>query len=710
MGYSPSDNRGIGGFMCHNQSMKKRSQKKESPQDPAKAKWIRLDNASKLFPATANLGDTKVFRIALELKEAVDPRILQQALDKIMPRFPNFSVVLRRGVFWYYFEQSDLPAIVQPETEDLYEPLYIRGEKMLPFRILYYGSRINVEIFHAVCDGVGAVAFTKALLGQYLLLRHPQVIEAQDLQALFERSPAGEKGDDSFQRYLKHKSKGQPKEAKKDKEKRRRRAWHYKGTNLIRHRANLVEGALPLEAVKAAAQAHQASLTVFIASVYAKALWEERRGDKPRPIILAIPVNLRPLFNSRTERNFFSVMHLELPEPTGEEAADLDWWIQAIGQGFKEIRQPEKLLYGPSGKMKLESNPLLRIVPTGIKDLSLRIAHLLSDRKLTTSISNVGRVDLPEKLRPFLRSCHMSIATRGISLVAASCVGIFSVSFISIYRENELPYRFFTTLQEEGIPVEITSNGHIIRAETNHENGGAVMVPPAEGISPSETTTCPNCGCAIRGYKARCPLDNEPLKVSVDARSDEARDVFPATEQKTNHPLLIRLFAFISLAAMIVSLMVDFSLELPLNLPVMTLLGIISIWTSVGAAVIRRKQVSKIISWQVTILSFLVLAWDWILGWRGFSLNYAIPIILLAAQATLYILARVLHLESGDYLVYFLLCSLLGLLPLLFLIFGWVTVSLPSVICVGVSFLMIAGALIFQWGIIKHELGKRFHI
>ena len=678
-------------------------------QGQVRAKWIRLDNASKLFPATANYQDTKVFRVAAELNESVDPAILQQALDNIMPRFPSFNAVLRRGVFWYYFEQSELRCIVQPETDDLYEPLYIRGQKMLPFRVLYYGSRINVEIFHAVCDGAVAVSFVRSLLGQYLLLRHPEMIEVEDIQPLFERSPAGEKMNDSFKRYFKHGAKLKSKQAKAEILKKRVRAWNYRGTMLTRHRANLIEGTMSIKAVMDAAKRHQTTLTVYISASYAKALWEVRQGERPLPIILAIPVNLRPLFRSKTERNFFRVMHVKLPEPTKAEASTLTWWIKVIADGFEDSLQPEKLAADSAGLLKLESNPALRILPTGLKDISLRIAHRISDRKHTTSISNVGRIDLPEKLLPFVRSCHVSVATRGITLTAISSAGLFSVSFTSIFRENELQYRFFTTLQDEGVPIEITSNVNIITAEADDGNDAASF-PPAEGVSPTGTSTCPNCGCAIRGYKARCPLDNEPLQASADARSDEARDVFPAIKQKTNRHLLTKLFAFISFAAIIISIIIDYFLELPLNLPLMTLLGIISTWTSIGAVVTRQRQISKIVTWQVTILSILMLAWDWILGWQGWSLNYAIPIILLAAQATLYILARALHLESGDYMIYLLLCALLGLVPLIFLIFGWVTIQLPSVICVGVSLLMIAGALIFQGSVIKHELTKRLHI
>jgi hypothetical protein len=112
-------------------------------------------------------------------------------------------------------------------------------------------------------------------------------------------------------------------------------------------------------------------------------------------------------------------------------------------------------------------------------------------------------------------------------------VGKFAVSFISLFREGELQYRFFTILQGEGVPVEITSNSNIITAETGGENGERAIVPSAEGVSPTGTTTCPNCGCAIRGYKVRCPLDNEVLQPSADSRSDEARGVFPVAEQKT---------------------------------------------------------------------------------------------------------------------------------------------------------------------------------
>ncbi len=50
--------------------------------------WSKLDNYSKIFPASWSLKDPKVFRLSCELFEAVEPGFLQRALDAVMNDFP----------------------------------------------------------------------------------------------------------------------------------------------------------------------------------------------------------------------------------------------------------------------------------------------------------------------------------------------------------------------------------------------------------------------------------------------------------------------------------------------------------------------------------------------------------------------------------------------------------------------------------------------
>lgn len=77
--------------------------------------WWTLDNAAKIFPSTGSAHDSKVFRFVCELRETVDPLVLQQALDRTIERFPMYRSVMKRGWFWYYLEDSSLPAQVHLE-------------------------------------------------------------------------------------------------------------------------------------------------------------------------------------------------------------------------------------------------------------------------------------------------------------------------------------------------------------------------------------------------------------------------------------------------------------------------------------------------------------------------------------------------------------------------------------------------------------------
>ena len=77
--------------------------------------WSRLDNAAKIFPPTSHGSDPGVFRLSCEFTEPVAPDVLQEALDRTLMQYPHLLMVMRRGVFWYYLEQTPLRPSVEPE-------------------------------------------------------------------------------------------------------------------------------------------------------------------------------------------------------------------------------------------------------------------------------------------------------------------------------------------------------------------------------------------------------------------------------------------------------------------------------------------------------------------------------------------------------------------------------------------------------------------
>ena len=70
------------------------------------SQWYRLDNAGILYSALQREEYSAIYRFSALMTEPVRPAALQNAIDRVLPRFPSFAVRIRRGLFWYYLEPT----------------------------------------------------------------------------------------------------------------------------------------------------------------------------------------------------------------------------------------------------------------------------------------------------------------------------------------------------------------------------------------------------------------------------------------------------------------------------------------------------------------------------------------------------------------------------------------------------------------------------
>lgn len=68
-------------------------------------RWVRLDNAAKIYPAARRKNWSNLFRQSVTLLEEVDAAVLQSALEVTVKRFPSIAARLRKGAFWYYLQE-----------------------------------------------------------------------------------------------------------------------------------------------------------------------------------------------------------------------------------------------------------------------------------------------------------------------------------------------------------------------------------------------------------------------------------------------------------------------------------------------------------------------------------------------------------------------------------------------------------------------------
>ena len=260
------------------------------------AQWRKLDNAALAFPAVTGKNDTRVFRFYCELKEEINEETLQKALDRTLEKYPLFRAVLRKGLFWFYLERRDIPAIVKKETGAPCSGLYIPDKKTLLFRVSYHKNRINFEVFHALTDGTGAMHFLMELVKDYLQEAHPE----KELPELFpdENITGRDMEEDSFSQYY---SSDAPRKRESKKP-----AFQLKGEKLRQEDMSITEVCIPVKEIHARAKAAGVSITVFLTAALIWAIHEEvPQNQAKKPIGLMIPVNLRNYFPSRSMANFF---------------------------------------------------------------------------------------------------------------------------------------------------------------------------------------------------------------------------------------------------------------------------------------------------------------------------------------------------------------------------------------------------------------------
>ena len=235
--------------------------------------WRKLDNAALAFPLVTGKNDTRVFRFYCELNENVDPKLLQDALDKTMEKYPLFQMVLRKGLFWFYLERRDISPVVKKEKKSPCSRLYIPDKKNLLFQVSYYEKRINFEVFHALTDGTGAMHFLQELVADYLQLAHPQ--DALPPLPTEQESTPADQEEDSFSQYY---SSDIPKVSE-----RNPKAVRLPGERLIHEDMQITEVTLPVKELHAKAREYGVSITVLITAMFLCSIHEEIPKKQAEP-------------------------------------------------------------------------------------------------------------------------------------------------------------------------------------------------------------------------------------------------------------------------------------------------------------------------------------------------------------------------------------------------------------------------------------------
>lgn len=416
--------------------------------------WYKLDLSAIVYPTLQRRDFSSVYRLSVVLRETIRPEILQQAVDIALKRFPTYKVAIRKGLFWRYLEPNNRPGpFVQPDIKNPCMPMPFKANNRYLIRIYYHECRIALEAHHSLGDGTGGMCVLQTITAVYLRLLGHSVSNGGFVLNIDEE-PHPEELEDAYMRYANAKV-CPPRPSEK--------TYRVRGTKEPFYTLNIIDGIMSVKEVMEAASCYNATITEYLNSVLLYALLQKQSGEwhmKLRPVRIAMPVNLRRFFPSRTLRNFITMVYPSIDPRLGDYTFEE---IVAHVHNYMRYYINEKYMRGDiTTNAATQRNPLIRIVPLFVKDFVVRLFYTkIQDKNSSAGLTNMGALKVPDDMKPYIDRFDIYMGQPFSSRTNCAIVSFndtLTINFASSIAESDVERLFFRKLIQDGIHVKIESN------------------------------------------------------------------------------------------------------------------------------------------------------------------------------------------------------------------------------------------------------------
>ncbi|MBO5857716.1 MAG: hypothetical protein J6Q87_05660, partial [Clostridia bacterium] len=188
--------------------------------------------------------------------------------------------------------------------------------------------------------------------------------------------------------------------------------------------------------------------------------FQKKEEKKQKEISIQVPVNARNQFDSQTLRNFSLCYSVRFDPNLGKYT--FEEILKQTSLYLRYINNKKTLGAMFASNIKLESFPLMRVIPLVIKDLAIGISYALTAETTTTALlTNLGKVDLPEDMLEFVESSILMPPPgllNGGRIGLSSVKDVFTVAIANCYEDTDVERAFFSKLKDFNIPIEIETN------------------------------------------------------------------------------------------------------------------------------------------------------------------------------------------------------------------------------------------------------------
>ena len=415
-----------------------------------KLPWRRLDNSAKIFPMSTGKKYSTVFRLSVVLNEEIKSEILQKAVEQTLEKYQLFKVRMKAGFFWYYLEYNTKNPVVEEEKDYPCKYINPKSNRGYLFKVTYFKSKINIDIFHSLTDGNSGTTFFREIIYTYLELTHQDELKQENRQIRKIEYDTEDSYIKNYDKKAKSNASGKT-------------AYELKGRKIKLGAISVIHQIINLEQLKIECKKYDATITQYLTAVLMYVIYNENyikyKGKKP--IKICVPVNLKKYFQSKTMSNFFSYITV-IAQMKKEKIDTFEKMIELVKKEFKMRLAEEEIIKTMSSNVKLGNNILIKIIPLVLKNILVRLSYILIRKYTTITYSNIGRIGIIGDYKKYINYFLMLIAPDPVEKIkCSSCTFDDKIvfTFTSILNDNNIEKAFYEFLNKKNIEVKIESNG-----------------------------------------------------------------------------------------------------------------------------------------------------------------------------------------------------------------------------------------------------------
>ena len=219
---------------------------------------------------------------------------------------------------------------------------------------------------------------------------------------------------------------------------------------------------------------------------------------------------------------------------------------------------------------------------------------------------------------------------------------------------------------------------------------------------------CKNCQVAVLDDTLVCPLCSSVLEGEGEAGY---APMYPNVKNKARIlNWIVKIYTFLAIIIEVVLIIVNVRTFRHVWWSAISGIAILYLYITLRFSIQKNKGYRRTIMIQVAGATLLTIAIDYIVGYRGWSVNFVVPGAVLLLDLAIFILMLVNKFYWQSYSLMQMFTVLFSILLLVFWRRGIIWHPVVSIVAASVSAAMLLGTLIFGDRKAINELKRRFHM